>query len=58
MLHGQIVLKRLGRDDEDRYGRKLRTVYANGVGVGDELVRKELARVWLNGPELWCRESR
>ena len=55
LLHGQIVLRRLGRDDEDRYGRKLRTVYANGVDVGDELMHEGLARAWPNGPELWCR---
>lgn len=52
---GQIVVKRVGRADEDRYGRKLRTLYVNGVDVGTVLVREGLARIWPNGPERWCR---
>lgn len=50
---GRIELGRLGRD-EDRYGRKLRVVRANGRDVGDQLVREGLARTWSGRREPWC----
>ena len=35
-----------GPQDEDRYGRKLRTVMRGGVSIGEQLVDEGLARRW------------
>jgi micrococcal nuclease len=43
-----------GSRDEDRYGRKLRTVERNGRSLGDILVAEGLARPWDGGGRGWC----
>jgi micrococcal nuclease len=43
-----------GWRDEDRYGRKLRTVWRSGKSLGMALVEEGMARRW-NGPAFgWC----
>jgi endonuclease YncB( thermonuclease family) len=43
-----------GVKDEDRYGRKLRTVTRNGRSIGDVLVSEGLARRWDGARHPWC----
>jgi micrococcal nuclease len=43
-----------GARDEDRYGRKLRTITRNGRSVGAALVAEGLARRWDGGRRSWC----
>lgn len=43
-----------GRRDEDRYGRKLRTVTRDGRSIGDILVAEGLARKWTGRRLPWC----
>jgi hypothetical protein len=43
-----------GERDEDRYGRKLRTIERAGRSVGDTLVAEGLARHWDGGRRSWC----
>ncbi len=43
-----------GWRDEDRYGRKLRTVQRNGHSLGDTLVAEGLARRWDGARRPWC----
>lgn len=43
-----------GWRDEDRYGRKLRTVQRNGHSLGDMLVAEGLARRWGGARRGWC----
>jgi endonuclease YncB( thermonuclease family) len=43
-----------GERDEDRYGRKLRTIERAGRSVGDTLVAEGLARRWDGGRRSWC----
>lgn len=50
---GPFGLKR-GVRDEDRFGRKLRTVYRNGESLGSLLVTEGLAREWSGRREPWC----
>lgn len=50
---GPIELRR-GPRDEDRYGRKLRTVHRNGRSLGDVLVAEGLAHRWRGYKENWC----
>ena len=50
---GPIELRR-GARDEDRYGRKLRTVHRNGRSLGDALVAEGLAHPWRGYKEDWC----
>lgn len=50
---GPIELRR-GARDEDRYGRKLRTVHRNGRSLGDTLVAEGLAHPWRGHKEDWC----
>jgi endonuclease YncB( thermonuclease family) len=50
---GPLVLK-TGLRDEDRYGRKLRTVYRDGRSIGNVLVSEGLARRWTGHREPWC----
>jgi micrococcal nuclease len=47
------VVNRSGRD-EDRYGRKLRTVERGGRSLGDVLVAEGLARRWDGRRRSWC----
>ena len=48
---GNITIERFG---QDRYGRTLATIRANGIDVGDTLIAEGLARHWPDGPEFWC----
>ena len=50
---GPVTLQPFDRD-EDRYGRKLRNVFVNGVSVGDTLVSEGLARPYGGGRKPWC----
>jgi micrococcal nuclease len=43
-----------GSRDEDRYGRKLRTIERNGRSLGDTLVAEGLARPWDGARRGWC----
>ena len=40
--------------DEDKYGRKLRTLARNGQSLGDVLVQEGLARRWSGSRMTWC----
>jgi endonuclease YncB( thermonuclease family) len=50
---GPFSLTTSGRD-EDRYGRKLRSVRRGGVSFGDVLIREGLARRWDGARRPWC----
>ena len=43
-----------GARDEDRYGRKLRTIERGGRSLGEVLVAEGLARRWEGGRRSWC----
>jgi endonuclease YncB( thermonuclease family) len=43
-----------GWRDEDRYGRKLRSVTRNGRSIGEILVAEGLARRWDGARHPWC----
>ncbi|QTG17378.1 thermonuclease family protein (plasmid) [Agrobacterium tumefaciens] len=43
-----------GLRDEDKYGRKLRTVTRNGQSLGEILVGEGLARRWDGARRGWC----
>ena len=43
-----------GARDEDRYGRKLRTIERGGRSLGEVLVAEGLARRWEGGRRPWC----
>ena len=43
-----------GSRDEDRYGRKLRTVSRDGRSLGAILVAEGLAREWTGSRQPWC----
>jgi hypothetical protein len=43
-----------GWHDEDKYGRKLRTVLRSGHSLGDTLVNEGLARRWDGARHGWC----
>jgi endonuclease YncB( thermonuclease family) len=50
---GPVQLQRIDRD-EDRYGRKLRTIHRNGTSLGDTLVSEGLAHRWNGQRQSWC----
>jgi endonuclease YncB( thermonuclease family) len=50
---GEFTLER-GWRDEDRYGRKLRTVTRDSVSLGGQLVTEGLARRWDGARRPWC----
>ncbi|APH71919.1 thermonuclease family protein [Aquibium oceanicum] len=50
---GPFELRRADRD-EDRYGRKLRTVHRDGRSIGEILVADGLAHEWRGRKESWC----
>ena len=50
---GPFELRR-GTRDEDRYGRKLRTVHRDGRSLGATLVAEGLAHEWNGRRESWC----
>lgn len=43
-----------GMRDEERYGRKLRTVIRNGRSIGETLIAEGLARRWDGARHPWC----
>ncbi|WP_259672325.1 thermonuclease family protein [Rhizobium sp. NLR22b] len=43
-----------GLRDEDKYGRKLRTVTRSGRSLGETLIDEKLARRWDGGRHPWC----
>ena len=51
---GPFELAPAGSRDEDRYGRKLRTIERNGRSLGDTLVAEGLARRWDGARRSWC----
>ncbi|MEY9381487.1 micrococcal nuclease [Rhizobium leguminosarum] len=44
-----------GFRDEDKYGRKLRTVFRAGNSLGDALIKEGLARSWDGARHGWCQ---
>ena len=44
----------IGARDEDRYGRKLRTLVRDGKSLGGILVTEGLARRWTGSRQPWC----
>ena len=54
MNAGPFQVVRNGGRDEDRYGRKLRTIERDGVSVGDVLIADGLARRWDGARRSWC----
>ncbi|ODP37298.1 nuclease [Sphingomonas turrisvirgatae] len=55
LLSGGAVTLEAADRDTDRYGRKLRIVQVDGVGVGDTLVAEGLARPYEGGRRAgWC----
>lgn len=51
---GPFELRRTGPRDEDRYGRKLRTIARDGRSLGLVLVAEGLARPWDGARRSWC----
>jgi endonuclease YncB( thermonuclease family) len=51
---GPFQLVRTGDRDEDRYGRKLRTITRGGRSVGAVLIAEGLARPWDGARRSWC----
>jgi endonuclease YncB( thermonuclease family) len=51
---GPFQLVRIGERDEDRYGRKLRTITRDGRSVGDVLIAEGLAHRWDGARRSWC----
>src|SRR5437762_4160411 len=49
-----VWLVNRGGRDEDRYGRKLRTVERNGRSLGEILIAEGLARRWGGARHSWC----
>lgn len=43
-----------GDRDQDRYGRKLRTLLRGGRSLGDQLIAEGLARPYGSGRRSWC----
>lgn len=50
---GPFALSR-GLRDEDKYGRKLRTVHRDGRSLGETLVDEGLAHRWIGRKQSWC----
>lgn len=50
---GPFALSR-GLRDEDKYGRKLRTVSRDGKSVGEILIEQGLAHRWIGHKQSWC----
>ena len=51
---GPFELVNRGSRDEDRYGRKLRTIERDGRSLGNILVTEGLARHWDGARRSWC----
>lgn len=54
MNAGPFTVLHRGDRDQDRYGRKLRTIERDGISLGDILVSEGLARRWDGGRRGWC----
>lgn len=54
MLNEDAFSLTAGLRDEDRYGRKLRTVWRAGVSLGEKLVAEGLAHHWGGAHHGWC----
>ena len=52
---GEFELIRVGTRDQDRYGRKLRTVMIGGKDVGEILIGEGLAKPWTGTKAAWCQ---
>jgi micrococcal nuclease len=50
---GPVEIRSIDRD-EDRYGRKLRTLHRDGRSLGDTLVSEGLAHRWQGQRQSWC----
>lgn len=57
MLNERAFSLTSGWRDEDRYGRKLRTVWRSGESPGEQLVSEGLARRWEGSDIGWCEGS-
>jgi endonuclease YncB( thermonuclease family) len=51
---GPFQLVRTGDRDEDRYGRKLRTITRSDRSLSDTLIAEGLARPWDGARRSWC----
>lgn len=54
MLNDGAFSLTAGWRDEDRYGRKLRTVWRSGESIGEQLVAEGLAARWIQPRRNWC----
>jgi len=54
MLNGGAFSSATVERDEDRYGRKLRTVWRSGLSLGEQLVGEGLASRWNAPRRNWC----
>ena len=54
LLNGGNFSLAAGWRDEDKYGRKLRTVTRSGHSIGETLVEEGLARRWDGARHGWC----
>ncbi|WP_245303178.1 thermonuclease family protein [Rhizobium esperanzae] len=54
LLNGGNFSLTAGWRDEDKYGRKLRTVTRSGHSIGDTLIDEGLARRWDGARHGWC----
>lgn len=51
---GPVEAKRVGTENSDQYGRKLRILWQNAKSVGAILIAEGLARPWTGGRRPWC----
>jgi endonuclease YncB( thermonuclease family) len=49
-----FTLIQRGRRDEDRWGRRLRTVEVEGTSIAATLIAEGLARPWTGKRQPWC----
>ncbi|MBN2454369.1 thermonuclease family protein [Candidatus Woesearchaeota archaeon] len=54
LVDGKEIILRKGSEDNDKYGRSLRYVYADGVFVNEQLVREGLARAYVYNQSEEC----
>lgn len=55
LLNAEKFSLAAGFRDEDKYGRKLRTVFRAGNSLGDALIKEGLARSWDGARHGWCQ---
>jgi endonuclease YncB( thermonuclease family) len=51
---GDFALVQRGKREEDRWGRKLRTVEIAGASIASTLIAEGLARPWTGKRQPWC----